>query len=220
MEIIQSHPNATSINITKISIPSVGNSYNIIPMSTSNNINYYYNFCNTSYIGKYVVTTCGNGDGIITCMDYGFWVKPNGEDFTSVEISIYIFFLLLCLLIIFFSVRLINNNTVEKDQVEEYKLYEIRKRNEFTYLLKVLKKKTWIIGVFGIYLSLLLFFTILNQLVFNLGLDDLNEIIKYIVLLLSWGLIPFVLFWIVYTIIFVYTTTKNVLKYQFGGFRR
>lgn len=79
----QSHPNATSINITKIRYPNATESYETIEMNTSNNINYYYEFCDTSQLGYYIVTTCGDGDGVRTCMDFDFEITPGGNSGTS-----------------------------------------------------------------------------------------------------------------------------------------
>jgi hypothetical protein len=86
-------------------------------------------------------------------------------------------------------------------------------------ILKMLKKKIWIAGAFGIYLSILLFLALLNQLVFSLGISELNDILNSTMIILGWGLIPFSLFWLGYIIVFFYKSTENILQYQFGGFR-
>jgi hypothetical protein len=43
-----------------------------------NGENYNYTFCNTNEIGTYIITTCGDVNGIKTCVDYDFEVTPNG----------------------------------------------------------------------------------------------------------------------------------------------
>ena len=97
----QSHPNATSINITKIRFPNDTENYTVIPMITDNGFNFYYNFCNTTQVGEYVVTTCGNGDGVITCMDFDFPVTLSGEDRNMTVIIADIFIILAISLLIF-----------------------------------------------------------------------------------------------------------------------
>lgn len=91
-QIVQTHPNATSINITKISIPTLSPNYSVIPMVTTNGYNYYYDFCNTTIPGEYIVTTCGNGDGVITCMDYSI---PVGLEISLPQVILFGFVFIL-----------------------------------------------------------------------------------------------------------------------------
>ena len=93
----QSHPNATSINITKIRYPDDTENYTVIPMNTTNGYNFYYNFCNTSQVGDYIITTCGDGDGVTTCMDFDFPVTAYGN--MESEASAIIYSLLLLFLV-------------------------------------------------------------------------------------------------------------------------
>jgi hypothetical protein len=86
--------------------------------------------------------------------------------------------------------------------------------------IKILKNKLWIVGVFGVYLSLFILVGFLNQLTFILGLTEITELLIQATIVLGWGFIPFVLFWIGYIIIFIYKATEETLKYQFGGFLR
>jgi len=99
--IVQSHPNATSMNITKISIPEHGENYTVIPMATTNGINYYYQFCDTEQPGKYVITTCGNGDGEITCMDYGVQV---GQELTISQVILFGFIFIIIVGLLYLSI--------------------------------------------------------------------------------------------------------------------
>jgi len=119
----QSHPNATNINITKIRYPDDTENYTVIPMNTDNGYNFYYNFCNTSQVGDYVVTTCGNGDGEITCMDFDFPVTPNGKESNiqtaMIQILIIIFFIGL-IAGVYFMKRKIEFDNWDKSLFEKY----------------------------------------------------------------------------------------------------
>ena len=148
-----------------------------------------------------------------------YLITPTGTTLDTVQISIYIFFLLICLAITFFSVKLFRENKFSKDIVTSEELYKTKQRNEFIYYMKVLKQRMWIIGLFGVYLSILIFTALLEQLVYNLGLSDLNNILQYVVIFGLWGLIPFTLFWFVWLILVFYNTTKDIFKFQFGSFR-
>jgi hypothetical protein len=168
---------------------------------------YAYVFqCNNSVIGGFYANS--------------FQITPTGQEFTMVWMYGYIFFLLLCCVLVFFSFRLCINNSIAKDSMEKADMYKMKKRNEFLYYMALLKKKLWIVGVFGIYLSILLFMAILNQMVYNLGLSDLNTILINLVVVMSWGLIPFTIFWIVYLIIVFWKSTTEIMRYQFGALGR
>lgn len=147
------------------------------------------------------------------------FVTQNGSVISLVQVSIYIVFLLVILSLLYLSVRLIYNNPYAKDEIKPSEQYNNHKNNRFLFYLNLLKKKFWMIGVFGIYLSLFLFTAVLNNLVYALGLTDLNLILIYVNDVLAWGSIPFVLFWFGYIIVYFFTETTKILKYQFGGFR-
>jgi Na+/H+-dicarboxylate symporter len=108
---------------------------------------------------------------------------------------------------------------MQKDELSGSKLYEVKKRSEVKFYLNLLKKKMWIVGVFGIYLSILLFLSLLSQLTYSLGISELTDILQIVVQVLGWCLIPFIIFWMVYVILFLWKSTVDILKYQFGGFR-
>jgi NADH:ubiquinone oxidoreductase subunit 3 (subunit A) len=71
--------------------------------------------------------------------------------------------------------------------------------------------------MFGLYISLIIFSAILTQLVFGMGLMDLFNFLVNFNQVLLWGLIPFVIFWIVYIILYFYKSTEEALRWQFGG---
>jgi hypothetical protein len=101
IRLVQSHPNVTSINVTSILYPNSSQDLTIKRMNTSsgNNVNYYYDFCDTQQTGKYIATTCGNGDGVKTCMDYSFLITGNGEEPPDgIVITLFILFFIILLL--------------------------------------------------------------------------------------------------------------------------
>ena len=48
-------------------------------------------------------------------------------------------------------------------------------------------------------------------------MSELNSLLGNAVIVLGWGLIPFIIFWIVYVILYLYRSTVDILRYQFGG---
>jgi hypothetical protein len=174
----------------------------------------------TTELGTYTVKGYCYAGTLVNPFIYELTVANSSREFSLGDILVYSFFLLFCLLVLYFSSRLVMDNSLSKDPLMNSKLYEVKKTNEFLYYVNILKTKLWVVGIFGIYLSLLLFLVLLNQLVYNLGFMDLNTILQPIILIISWGLVPFVIFWIGYLIITFYLTTTKVMEYQFGGFRR
>lgn len=206
--------NATQVNISTISSPL--NSTILVtnqPM-TKNGLTFNYSFCNTLALGTYVYDYYDQS-GNVYVNDFTI-----GYDLDLPKILLYIFFLFLTLSITFFSIRIYKKHNIGKDHVKGENLYEMKKRNEFLYYIELLKQKSWIIGVFGVYFSIFIFFSITYQLFYSLGLSDLSQFVFYIVIFLGWGFVPFVLFWMGFLIISFYLMTKDILKYQFGGFRK
>ena len=217
--LIQTCPNCTYINITSVLYPNSSPALGEVSMSGTGTI-FTYEFCDTSIIGQYIVNGIGDIDGLDTTWVYDFLITPTGKLFSLGDILIYAFFLILCLCLSVISYKLIKGHPPSEDELVTLKLYETKKRNEFLYFLKVLRSKLWTLGVFGLYLSLLVFLAILNQVVYNLNLVELNEILKYSVILFSWGLIPFVLFWIGYIFITFYKASSKIFMYEMGVIRR
>jgi len=209
--------NSTYLNITKIYTNKL-TYVNIETETTKYGNNYNYTFLNNSVIGIYNVNFHCDLNGIDTPIPSYFEISSDGNTLSMIQIYVYLFFLLLCLVLTYLSIRIFKKNRMSESIIKDQELYDTKKRNEFIYYMKILKNNLWIVGIFGIYLSLLIFFAILNQLVYNLGLFDLNNIIRYILLGFSWGLIPFTIFWLVYLIIVFYKSTTDIFKYQFGKF--
>lgn len=212
--------NSTYVNITSISITGITNLELLnssISMNQISNGYQTYNFTNTLINGYYIVTGICDENGIVKAWSYDFNVTPTGNVISTVEISIYIFFFLVCLIITFFSFRLTKSNGITKDVLKGKDAYELKKRNELLFYVNVLKQKLWIAGIFGIYFSLLIFNILLYQLVYNLGLDDLHNFLRYSSLILLWGSVPLVLFFLAYLILVFANSTKEALKWQFGN---
>jgi hypothetical protein len=124
------------------------------------------------------------------------------------------------LTILIFSVRLAVHNPFGNDEINETSLYETKKRSNAKFYLQLMKKKMWIVGTFGIYISVLLILALLNQLVFSLGIIELSSILNPAVWILAWGLIPFSLFWVVYIILYFSSSFVDIMKYEYGGFKK
>lgn len=175
---------------------------------------FVYNYTPTE-LGRYDFV--GTSDGCEGLFATYIEVSNDSQTVTLSFILLHLFLLLFCLGMIYLSAKLYMKNPPEDDEV---KLLRTKQRNGFMYYVELMKKKFYIVGSFGVYLFLLLFVVILNQIFFNIGLNELNELVKYTIIILSWGLIPFTLFWCVYVLWSFYRTTEKILRHQFGGFGR
>ena len=70
------------VNLTTVKYPN-STEATIGKYMTQNGVKYTYSFCNTSAIGTYIVTTCGDVDGNETCVDYDFDVNVLGLETTG-----------------------------------------------------------------------------------------------------------------------------------------
>lgn len=214
---IQIPSNCSSITLN--SIISNNQTFNInSSISYSGGQIFNYSFCNTSTFGRYIYSwddPCVDCSGGVCGNDFRV-----GFDITTTMITIYVLFLLVCLLLIFLSGRLVVNYAIEKDELTGIQKYQLKQRNNFLFYMTLFKKKLWILGLFGVYISLFLFSTILNQLLYQLGILEISNFLVNINYVLAWGLIPFTIFWIGYIIVFFYKAVENTLRYQYGGFIR
>lgn len=79
----QTCASCTDVNVTQVSLPN-GTINTLGSYMNNKKPNFDYNFCSTSLIGTYIVSTCGdvNADLDFTCLgccvDYDFQVTPSG----------------------------------------------------------------------------------------------------------------------------------------------
>ena len=183
----QSHPNATGINITKIRYPDDTENYTVIPMNTSNGFNFYYDFCNTSQVGDYVVTTCGDGDGIITCMDFDFPVTPNGKESNIqtalIQILIIVFFVGL-IGAVYFMKRKIEFDNWSKSLFEKY-----AQRNLLKFVMGAIAYNVMKHSFILYYLLGLPILISISDLSFIYNLTDISAILSAITMIYTVGII-------------------------------
>jgi hypothetical protein len=211
--LIQTCYGATSGNITRVIYPDKTFAINSPVVMTKNGDNFNYSFLNTSQLGQYLVY--GICDSQV--WQYDFEVTPDGTKLTGYSISFYIFILIILATLIYLS---FHYSLPNMEKPNEYELYTKSSGNKFVFFMKVLGNKLYIFGIFGIYIFALLFMVFFSKIVFLLNITEFYEISKVTLLLLSWGLIPFVLFWGGYLILVFYNATEKILHYQFGGIKR
>lgn len=176
-----------------------------------------YLWTNSTLPGQYIVTGICDENGVTKSWSYNYIATPNGTIFTLSEILPYLFFLIFCIVLCYLSIGLFIKYKFSNATISDHEMYSLKKRNNFVYYMTIFKNNFWIVGVFGVYLSLFIFTSLLEQLVYNLGLSDLDNLLQYVNLLLAWGFIPFVVFWIGWLIVAAYVTTERILKFQFGA---
>jgi hypothetical protein len=76
-DLYQTCDDCSYVNLTSIKYPDGTTDILNLGM-TKTNQNFNYSFCNTTAIGDYTYTTCGDKDGVYTCEVIGFSVSPSG----------------------------------------------------------------------------------------------------------------------------------------------
>lgn len=200
------YPNGSSFLINKEMIKSSDSSFS-------------YTIQNISELGVYSWTTTNK---ISTQKSYSqgtFTITPIQNPYTPIQVVFFMLSIFLCIGLAFVSYKLIKNTP--KNSILDFKsLYKTRKKNEATFYLNLIKSKLWILGVFGVYLSIFVAVAIFDQAVFGIGLTGLYSISSNLFIVLAWGLVPFVIFWIVYMILFFVSSVKNTLAWQYGDLKQ
>jgi hypothetical protein len=93
VNIPQTCSNCTYVNITQVTYPNMTTTI-IGELMTSSGYNYNYSFCNTTLLGDYIVTTCGDVDGVLSCVNYDFLVTSTGTILETSQAIIYFVFLI------------------------------------------------------------------------------------------------------------------------------
>jgi hypothetical protein len=107
----QTCSNCTYVNLDAVKYPNSTRAYINIAM-TNEGYGWTYSFCDTSKLGTYIVTTCGDVDGILTCVNYDFDVTPDGVPYSSNRSSTtgYILLFLMVVFIIFIILTFTTKN--------------------------------------------------------------------------------------------------------------
>jgi len=83
VDLIQVCGNCSYVNISSILYPNSSEYLTTDIQMTKQGIKYYYTFCNTSSLGRYIVSGHGDPDGKLTAWAYDFEITPSGFDITE-----------------------------------------------------------------------------------------------------------------------------------------
>lgn len=101
----QTCANCTSVNITTVLYPNSSTAIQNVQM-TKQGSDYFYQFKNTSAVGRYIVNGIGDVDGIPTVFSYDFYINEGGHELSTaqgimyiVAFAVAIFMFTICLII-------------------------------------------------------------------------------------------------------------------------
>jgi len=212
--ITQSCINATYINITSISYPNSSIAVSNIIMISNNNSEFYYDFDKTSQLGRYDIR--GISDGCEETFTTYFFVESATATNTLQGTLLIIF-----LLTLFTGLTYLSFNLTKTDKtLDNENLSKLKLENVMGYYMNISSKNLFIVGYFGMYICVLMFITILYVALDSMGLSEFAKIVYYLIVIIGWGIIPFLIFWLIWFTVFLYKTNEKILDYQFGGFRR
>lgn len=170
----------------------------------------------TGYFPYGVDCQDGNGGALAGL----FEVTPTGYLIETGPSFVYILFIILIIGLLFGSVKLIQNNSISKDFEVSSTSYTKYKNHRFSFYMDVLKSKLYIVGIFGVYIGVLLLVTFGASLASLAGLVEIVDLLMPFTIILGWGTVPFVIFWIGYIIIYFVKKINDILMYQYGGLKR
>jgi len=101
-------PTCSYINLTAIQYPNQTVSTMNVAMTKTGN-NYIYEFCNTTDLGGYSYTTCGDKATVLTCEDMTFEATSSGDNYTTSD-SITNVVLIIFFFLIILGVYVLNKN--------------------------------------------------------------------------------------------------------------
>ena len=114
----QTCSNCTYVNFTSLTFPNSTQKIIEIAM-TKSKTKYNASFSDTQLLGNYIVTTCGDVDAVLTCVDYDFDVTVTGKDFTTGQGILYIVFavtsILLFVLVLYGALKIPFKNTKNEE---------------------------------------------------------------------------------------------------------
>jgi hypothetical protein len=102
ISVLQTCSNCTYVNLDSIAYPNTTKVYLDTPMNKSG-YGYSLPFCDTSILGKYILTTCGDPDGVVTCVNYDVEVTSTGASSELMINIIFFIFLLLAIGLLIFA---------------------------------------------------------------------------------------------------------------------
>lgn len=96
----QTYWNSTFTNITQIQYPNKSIASVNYGMTSDSKGNYNYTYCGTADLGQYIITTCTDVDGIITCVGYDFNITESGKaDASGIIIVLFSIFFLISIIL-------------------------------------------------------------------------------------------------------------------------
>lgn len=105
VRLYQTCPSCSTLTISSVVYPDKTVAVSSINMDTDDNFEYYYDFCNTTQLGQYIVNGKGDVDGTDTAFAYDFEVNSSGR-IQQNTMLITIFFIIF-IIIIFFTCYLV-----------------------------------------------------------------------------------------------------------------
>lgn len=189
---------------------SNGSSIQVLGLASMTKVGYeyYYTFCNTSYIGEYIVNGYSDVDGYVTVWAYNFYITNSGIRLSTGEAILYVvgfmFLLGFFLSCLYLSFVIPFRNAKEQNPLMPIKLYRIYK----------------IGAIMMLYLSMMFLVSYSMQLALNITNQGLFNLLNYLYkILVQFAYIFFILFAVLGLIFFIYDYIymKKMKKVFSGG---
>lgn len=205
IQLTQVCDNCTYVNLTKVTLPD-SVAVNINDVMEKDDTFYNYTFSTTSQLGDYIYTTCGDPDGVRTCVSVSFSITNAGHDISTGESIIYVVFSLVILFAFFLclygAIQIPFRNTVN----DEGKIISI---NDMKYLK--------VVCIIFSYLLLLFIFGITKSIMENfLFINGAYKVFQWLYSFMFAFVWPLIVLSLLFTLILFLESTKIKKALQRG----
>lgn len=178
----QTCQNCSFVNVTRVIFPNSTQNFINVQMSQPITGNFNASFSMTDANGQYIATTCGDPNGIYTCVDYSFVINPLGKILTTSQAGLYS--LVLVIAFIFFVLCIAGGIFLPSgNKRDEMTGYVIAVEN-IKYLKMFLLAVSYLIFVLIIYFAYIISYAYLD-------LDFLGSLLSILFYILLYLIIPF-----------------------------
>lgn len=210
--ITQPCDDATYINLSFINYPDSTRAIGNIEMIYNGSGSFYYIFNDTAELGRYDFG--GISDGCFKTFTSYFTITPEGETPDTGAAIIYMLSLCILMFFIFILYKTFTAFSKSYDRKTLYRIYETQGLYKFMVKLLQNEGRMFIGGI--IYLLVVMFFRVGNQMTLSFGLLPANVIFYWADVVLINTLIPFAAGLLGYTIYKIWTEVKSIFEYQYG----
>lgn len=214
IRLYQTCPSCSYINISSVIYPDKTVANSSLALTTTDNFEYYADFCSTSQLGKYIVNGKGDVDGTDTAFAYDFEVTSSGRPTQTYKLvaTIVLFLFFISFVGIFYI-------TTKKINYERWYNSIIQKYEHRNYVKVVISSigynliKNKFIWYYAFILPIIL---IITDMCYTFDVDNMIEFMKIILMIYYFGIILVGIYFFGFLQEWIVTLIDDIKNLNFG----